>query len=176
MLMLHGIPTQTALCVHPVAPHVRTYVCAYAAVRRVALHCMGATAYAVGAAEPAGLTVGGRVLGHTVGTDVGGLCDSHAGAVFVRSFVRSQRSAVGLVGRSTCCDVDNGCALTNHEHAAAVTADSRAATADAIRYGFRQRGFSRAYTEGARVGGGFGRVRASFQNSTCARAHRHGQA
>ena len=96
MLMLHGIPTQTAPCVHPVAPHVRTYVCAYAAVRRVALHCMGATAYAVGAAEPAGLTVGGRVLGHTVGTDVGGLCDSHAGAVFVRSFVRSQRSAVGL--------------------------------------------------------------------------------
>jgi hypothetical protein len=57
---------------------------------------MGATAYAVGAAEPAGLTVGGRVLGHTVGTDVGGLCDSHAGAVFVRSFVRSQHSAVGL--------------------------------------------------------------------------------
>ena len=50
---------------------------------------MGATAYAVGAAEPAGLTVGGRVLGHTVGTDVGGLCDSHAGAVFIRSFVRS---------------------------------------------------------------------------------------
>jgi hypothetical protein len=116
------------------------------------------------------------VLGHTVGTDVGGLCDSHAGAVFVRSFVRSQRSAVGLVGRSTCCDVDNGCALTNHEHAAAVTADSRAATADAIRYGFRQRGVSKAYTEGARVGGGFGRVRASFQNSTCARAHIHGQA
>ena len=122
MRLLHVIPTQTALCVHPVASHARTFACM---LRRVALHRCGSIRTASALPSRRGWPSAGACLATMSGpTSAAWQSRSIASAVFVPRHSTAQHSTAlwGLSDAAlidsdsrcmqACLSVDNWCTLT----------------------------------------------------------------